>query len=72
MKTIFAIAALLAAGLATAAEMLPHQVPGSASQGLSAVGGTLTIEAAGRKGSKRVGGRSSSGKGGHYVGGRRR
>jgi hypothetical protein len=30
------------------------------------------FEAANRSGSRRVGGRSSSGKGSHYVGGRRR
>lgn len=29
------------------------------------------LEVAGRKGSKRVGGKNSKGKGGHYVGGRK-
>jgi hypothetical protein len=31
----------------------------------------VVIEARGRKGSRRIGGRGSSGKGGRYVGGRR-
>lgn len=33
--------------------------------------GAVSFEAAGRKGSKRVGGSGRSGKGGHYVGGRK-
>ncbi len=33
---------------------------------------TPVAEAKGRKGSRRVGGRNSHGKGSHYVGGRRR
>lgn len=72
MKTIVAIAALLASGFGTAAEILPQQALSNTLQGLSALGGVPTIKAAGRKGSKRVGGSSRSGKGGHYVGGRRR
>lgn len=71
MKTIVAIAALLASGFATAAEILPQQVPSGALQGLSALGKAPTIEAAGRKGSKRVGGSGRGGKGGRYVGGRK-
>lgn len=71
MKTIVVIAALLASGFATAAEILPQQVLGSTLQGLSGLGGAPTVEAAGRKGSKRVGGSGRSGKGGRYVGGRK-
>ncbi|WP_167884137.1 hypothetical protein [Leptospira idonii] len=33
---------------------------------------TLAIDAAGRKGSKRVGGTNSKGKGSHYVGGKKK
>lgn len=71
MKTIVAIAALLASGFATATEILPQQALGNTLQGLSALGKTPTVEAAGRKGSKRVGGSGKSGKGGRYVGGRK-
>jgi len=71
MKTIVAITALLASGFATAVEMMPQQSLSNTLQGVSAVGKASTVEAAGRKGSKRVGGSGKSGKGGRYVGGRK-
>lgn len=71
MKTIVGIAALLACGFASAAEIMPQQVLGGTLQSLSALGKVPTVEAAGRKGSKRVGGSGKSGKGGRYVGGRK-
>lgn len=70
MKAIFAIAALLASGFA-AAGALPQQAVSRTLQGASALEKAPLIEAAGRKGSKRVGGSGRSGKGGHYVGGRK-
>jgi hypothetical protein len=71
MKTIVAIAAFLASGFATAVEITPQQSFSNTLQGVSAVGKAPTVEAAGRKGSKRVGGSGKSGKGGRYVGGRK-
>jgi hypothetical protein len=71
MKTIVAITALLVFGFATAAEILPQQPLTNAFQSISALGKVPTIEAAGRKGSKRVAGSGRSGKGGRYVGGRK-
>lgn len=70
MKTIVAIATLLACGFATAAEIMPQVLSGTL-QSLNALGKVPTVEAAGRKGSKRVGGSGKSGKGGRYVGGRK-
>jgi hypothetical protein len=67
-KTIVTIAAFLACGFATAAEILPQQALSNTLQGLSASGSAPIVEAAGRKGSKRVGGSGRSGKGGRYVG----
>ena len=71
MKTIVAIVALLGCGFATATEILPQHALGNTLQGLSALGSAPAVEAAGRKGSKRVGGSGKSGKSGRYVGGRK-
>lgn len=71
MKAIVAIATLLASGFSTAAEILPQHALEIALQDVSALGKAPVIEAAGRKGSRRVGGSGKSGKGGRYVGGRK-
>lgn len=71
MKLTLLAIAFVAATSAQAAS--PTQTGGAA--GLFASGKSLaaplSFEAAGRKGSRRVGGTGRSGKGGHYVGGRR-
>lgn len=67
---IAVLAWILAA--ASSAQAAPGIAQGSATSftsGKSVAG--VAFEAAGRKGSKRVGGSGRSGKGGHYVGGRR-
>jgi hypothetical protein len=69
MKTLLFAILLAAAGSSNAGSLA---MPGSL--GLNPAGASFEpiFEAANRSGSRRVGGRSSSGKGSHYVGGRRR
>ncbi len=71
MKIAFLAIVLAAATSAQAGQMQPGVgSSGSFVSGKSAAS-SLSFEAAGRKGSKRVGGSGKSGKGGHYVGGRK-
>lgn len=70
MKTmLFAILLAAAAGSSNAGSPSTPDSLGFSPTGASS---TPIFEAANRSGSRRVGGRSSSGKGSHYVGGRRR
>lgn len=71
MKIAFLVIVLAAATSAQAGQMQPSMSSsGSFVSGKSAAS-SLSFEAGGRKGSKRVGGSGKSGKGGHYVGGRK-
>lgn len=57
-------------GASTMASAAPVSAPLGADLSLSAASGTATVfETKGRAGSKRVGGKGRSGKGGRYVGG---
>lgn len=67
--TVLAILFAAAAGSSTAGSL---SIPGSLGFNPAGALSAPIFEAANRSGSKRVGGRSSSGKGSHYVGGRRR
>lgn len=71
MKLVF-FAIALAAATASHAGATP-KLSVSSALSVSGIGSatSMTFEAAGRKGSKRVGGSGRSGKGGKYVGGRR-
>lgn len=71
MKIAFIAIALAAATSAQAGELLPSQGSGSTLASGKSTASSLSFEAAGRKGSKRVGGSGKSGKGGRYVGGRK-
>lgn len=70
MKIAFLAIAFVAATSAQAAPSVHAAGTTSFVSGKSAAG-AVSFEAAGRKGSKRVGGNGRSGKGGHYVGGRK-
>lgn len=71
MKITFLAIALAAAVSAQAGPLHTNQgSSGSFVSGKTSVS-SLSFEAAGRKGSTRVGGSGRSGKGGKYVGGRR-
>lgn len=71
MKIAFLAIVLAVATSAQAGQMQPSTgSSGSFVSGKSAAS-SLSFEAAGRTGSKRVGGSGRSGKGGHYVGGRK-
>lgn len=67
--TLFAILLTAAAGSSNATS---PNTPGSPSFNATGASFAPVIEAANRSGSRRVGGRNSSGKGSHYVGGRRK
>jgi hypothetical protein len=69
MKTMLFAILLAAAGSSNAGSLA---MPGSLGFSPTGVSSAPIFEAANRSGSRRVGGRSSSGKGSHYVGGRRR
>lgn len=71
MKIAFFAIALAVATSAQADDLLPSQGSGAAFALGKSVASSMSFEAAGRKGSKRVGGSGKSGKGGHYVGGRK-
>lgn len=59
-------------GVGTLANAATTTAPAGVDTFVSASKSTPSFEAANRKGSKRVGGSGRSGKGGKYVGGRRR
>ncbi|QNK71828.1 hypothetical protein [Variovorax sp. PAMC26660] len=67
--TLLAILLAAAAGSSNAGSLA---MPGSLGFSPTGASSAPIFEAANRSGSRRVGGRSSSGKGSHYVGGRRR
>ncbi|MDP9893235.1 hypothetical protein J2W32_001463 [Variovorax boronicumulans] len=67
--TLLAILLVAAAGGSNAGSLA---MPGSLGFNPAGASSAPIFEAANRSGSRRVGGRSSSGKGSHYVGGRRR
>lgn len=71
MKLALIAIALTAA--AASAQAGPNSQMGTSNAYLSSkdAGSAEMIQTGGRKGSKRVGGTGRSGKGGHYVGGRR-
>lgn len=71
MKIAFLAIALAAATSAQAGDLLPSHGSGATFASGKSAASSLSFEAAGRKGSKRVGGSGKSGKGGHYVGGRK-
>lgn len=71
MKIAFLAIALAAATSAQAGDLLPSQGSGATFASGKSAASSMSFEAAGRKGSKRVGGSGKSGKGGHYVGGRK-
>ena len=72
MKTTLGIAALLLfSGTAMADNTSLQQDPIKVFRSFSSTINAPAFEAAGRKGSKRVGGSGKSGKGGKYVGGRK-
>lgn len=67
--TLLAILLAAAAGSSNAGSLA---TPGSLGFNPTGASSAPIFEAANRSGSRRVGGHSSSGKGSHYVGGRRR
>ena len=67
--TLLAILLAAAAGSSNAGSLV---MPGSLGFSLAGASSALVFEAANRSGSRRVGGSGRSGKGGHYVDGRRR
>lgn len=71
MKIAFLAIALAAATSAQAGDLVPGKGSGSLFASGKSAASSLSFEAAGRTGSKRVGGSGKSGKGGHYVGGRK-
>lgn len=72
MKIVFTIVTLLLISGAATAEHLPTpQERGKTLLSHYTAESTVVFEAAGRKGSRRVGGSGRSGKGGKYVGGRK-
>jgi len=71
MKIAFLAIALAAATSAQAGDLLPSHGSGVTPASGKSAASSLSFEAAGRKGSKRIGGSGKSGKGGHYVGGRK-
>jgi hypothetical protein len=71
MKIAFLAIALAAATSAQAGDLVPGKGSGSVFASGKSSASSLSFEAAGRTGSKRVGGSGKSGKGGHYVGGRK-
>lgn len=70
MKTT--LLAILIAAAASSSNAGSLATPGSLGFSPADASSAPIFEAANRSGSRRVGGRSSSGKGSHYVGGRRR
>lgn len=71
MKIAFLAIALAAATSAQAGDLFPSQGSGATFASGNSTASSLSFEAAGRKGSKRVGGSGKSGKGGRYVGERK-
>jgi len=70
MKTaLFAILLAAAAGCSNASSLA---MPGGLVFNIAGASSAPILEAANRSGSRRVGGSGRSGKGSHYVGGRRR
>jgi hypothetical protein len=70
MRDLFAVS-LLAVGLCLSAGVQARPMSAAPSvHGFAAFAAINPVEAANRKGSKRVGGKNSKGKGGKYVGGR--
>lgn len=70
MKSILVAACFMAACTAASAAMVGY-VNTASTQFLSGKASSVGFNAANRKGSKRVGGTGRSGKGSHYVGGRK-
>ncbi|WP_183020584.1 hypothetical protein [Delftia sp. UME58] len=71
MRIAFIAIALAAATSAQAGDLVPSKGSSSTFASGKSAASSLSFEAAGRKGSTRVGGSGKSGKGGRYVGGRK-